>query len=379
MKRILVYFQQVGGVQALWPWLTKIKAGYSLILAARAVVRHRKPDLDLSSVNDLGWNPDSEDPGWLARLGADLVVTDTMNLARDPEGIHGRLLWTAAGKTGIPILAYVDSWWGYIERFLLPGETSPPVLPDVIGVVDDLARRQMIGLGFDPRPIRVLGCPRFETMAAAIERNGFRVRLGLAPENLFLVFVSQPLEKALRGLDDWGFTEKTILRALVHAVNALPEDLRRRMVFGVLLHPEEESPDLTELTRGLDPMVRCRFFRENPNLDLIRAADLVVGMFSILLTEAVIIKRPVLSVQLGLKREDMLVTNMVGATVPVRRAEELSGALSGAIGDVRVRLEMLERQARFQIVGDSIQRWQDAVEELLAVRDKTAERQKLNS
>ena len=165
MRRGFVYFQQVGGFKALQPWLNTRKAGTEATVVARDIVRRRLPGENLLSWKEVGWDPAAEGHDWLAALEPDFLITDTMNLARDPEGVYGRRLWEMARKTGTPSLAFVDCWWGYRERFFMPGEACAPEYPDYIGVVDDLAGSHMGRGGFPGRSVKGPGQPAFRMAA----------------------------------------------------------------------------------------------------------------------------------------------------------------------------------------------------------------------
>ena len=179
-----------------------------------------------------------------------------------------------------------------------------------------------------------------------------------------MVFASQPLLKALGEIDSWGFSEKTVLALLVDALDRLSSRINKRFVLIVLAHPEESIRDLEADTNRLRPVSGVSFTVRTRTFILFRAADLVTGIFSILLTEAVILKKPVLNLQPGLKREDMLVTNMVGATLPVRKSGDIIGAIAEFITDTGARAALMDRQSRFRIVENANPRWDEMVESL---------------
>ncbi len=357
MRPCLGAFFQVGGARALEPVLRDLDAGGGLALWARepALGHLRARGFAADPVTAAGIRDAA-----FGRYG--LVLTDTINMARSPDGpLLGRV-WEAARAAGAPTLAFVDSWWGYDNRFADPGEGGRSILPDVIAVVDETARQGMLGAGHGAGSLRILGSPHLDALRAmrprAGERGGrFRARQGLDGECACL-FVSQPLERALPGgARDWGFNELTTLAALAAAAAALPEETRRRFRLLVLPHPEDDAAALARAAAAAP--VPCRVLSGEPPLDAVCGADLVCGMFSMLLTEAALLGRVVLSVQLGLKREDMLVTNMVGATRCARTPEELAEMLRDLACDPACRRAALDAQERFAVVGDSRTRWAD--------------------
>ena len=301
----------------------------------------------------------------------DLLITDTISFIRAPEGLILREFWQMARQRRIPSLAYMDCWWGYEPRFKLPSEAAIPVLPDSIGVVDRYAAEDFVELGFAPEKMAVLGCPRFQKLSEAGAGNDSsaqalrKAALGLSPEDFQLIFVSQPLEKVFGGEEEYGFTEKSTLRALLTLLDNIQKKRRSAISITILLHPEERQEDLQEIVNSLGRGLTIRFLRAKDPIPLLLAADLVCGMFSIMLAEAAILQRPVLSVQLNLQREEILVTNRIGATLMVREQESLATELTKLINQPEYCRQLLHNQKKFQVVQDSIERWSDCLEKML--------------
>jgi UDP-N-acetylglucosamine 2-epimerase len=234
-------------------------------------------------------------------------------------------------------------------------------------VVDSLIREELLRLGFPEERIAVVGSPRFELLRKKkVDGGNIREELGISADDFLIAFVSQPIERLLGSVETWGFSEKTVLRALREAITILEEATTRKLFLIVMLHPEEDGAEMEKIIREKDGKLRYRLLREgNDSLDIIAAADLVAGMFSILLTEAVIMRKPVLSLQLDLKQPDMLVTNMVGATVPVRNKADLGKWLLNMVQDAGFRAKLLERQKCFEVVEDSLDRWMALISDLM--------------
>lgn len=366
MKKILLSFQQVGGLNALLPLIEDLKTGYKVEITGSLPIRKAFPDCGMSikKFSDLGWDVHhgDTDVSWMEDLDPHLVITDTINLARASNAIACRHLWAMAKRLGIPCIAYMDSWWGYRERFCFPHERIPPVLPDLIAAVDDLAMDALVDAGLPGHGIRVLGSPRFESLArdvARLDRQDSRLRKGMGwgEDRLIVTFVSQPLRRVLGSEDVWGFTEHSTLEAVLNVLGSMEGSEQKRIVLSVILHPEEDGDDLRALVKRQSLLPDVVFSRADEGFDYIVAADVVLGMFSILLTEAVILERPVLSVQLNLKKEDMLVTNMVGATNAVRSEEELKRVLPEILTSRQARHNLLIQQKKFSFVTDSLSRW----------------------
>lgn len=355
---ILACFFQAGGYNGLEPFLRLMSNRCRLTLSGREAVR-RSCNLDTQGfipVRDLV-SPEFD----FSRF--DLVLTDTINLSRTPEAALCRETWSRAARAGVPSIAFMDSWWGYDERFKLPGEDTPALLPDTMAVVDSLAEKEMLNRGYPPERVKVLGSPLFEELESRGDcqhetARTMRKALGMQEDDFVVVFVSQPLEDVLGPDNEWGFTEKTILTEVLRYLESIQEQ-EGGLSLVILPHPEEDTRKLEQFAAPLARGLSMRMAGRNhiPVHDLLLSADLVLGMFSILLVEAVVLKRPVLSVQLGLGREDMLVTNMVGATRALRDRENLRTTLTRAVRDATFRKLLLEEHKRFSIRKGACAAW----------------------
>ena len=183
-------------------------------------------------------------------------------------------------------------------------------------------------------------------------------------------FVSQPLARVLNDRLSWGFTERDVVPALVRACELLPRQVRDRLRLIFLAHPEEDEAGLAALVRERSPSFRTEVRKEPDPLAVVRACDAVTGMFSILLVEAALCGLPVVSIQPGLKREDMLVTNRSGATLAVRDESLLSGVLGRLLCDENFRAERRTCQAAFPVVTGADGLWRGLLRGLASGREQ---------
>ncbi|BAH77544.1 glycosyltransferase [Solidesulfovibrio magneticus] len=352
--RLAACFSQMGGLRGLLPLLTD---------AADFDIRWHGREPALAYIRARGHEAAPLNALRLAPEACDVLLTDTINLRRSDEGLLCREAWRAAAETGTPSVAFVDSWWGYLERFTLPGERlANAPLPDVIAVVDEIAHKDMLALGFPEQKLHMLGSPWLSSLVGD-SRDG-KPPLGGDPDEIVLTFVSQPLARVLNDRDSWGFTERDVIPALVRACTALPVEIKSRLRFVCLAHPEEDEAALAALLSETSPDFKTEVRKEPDPLGVVRSSHAVVGMFSILLVEAALCRRPVLSVQPGLKREDMLATNRCGATAVVREIAELPQTIERLLCDKGFQAELLRRQANFPVIAEAIERWRRMLQDL---------------
>lgn len=369
MKTIVLCFQQAGGANALLPLLREWQPKYQLTIICRSVVSESfgQQGVDCSTFEQVfGHDYTRQDIArWFEALNPDLLITDTINLARVPESWVTNFLWEQAVLHAIPSIAYVDCWWGYGIRFFPEPDSKKGVLPNMIVAIDDNARIEMIHEGLPAERINVLGSPRFEEIMQYQSRKSKSKAivqdLGIQDGDFLLTFVSQPLGKD--AVEKWGFNEETVFQAILESIGTYPEMSSLKLV--VILHPEEDEAALRGLSVQYNPGLDIIFYQGKDALDIIVASDLVLGMASILLVEAMLMKKPVLSIQPGLKREDMLVTNRIGATQLITSIAELKSCLHPLLSEQQRRDELLQCQQIFAVVEDATKRWNAAVERYL--------------
>ncbi len=71
--------------------------------------------------------------------------------------------------------------------------------------------------------------------------------------------------------------------------------------------------------------------RETDSTLLLKAADLIIGMFSMILLEAAILDKRFISVQIGLKRENPLIFDRMGLVRSILTEKELEETLRGIL------------------------------------------------
>ena len=361
MKKILFHFQQVGGANALLPLIDVLYSDYNITITARDLVYFYLLNRGISVVKlKKQINTDK----LLSKYSPDIVITDTIDLSRTSESIICKKIWKSSQKKCIPCIAYVDCWWAYRERFYLPGETYV-YLPEVIGVIDSIACKEMIKCNFDKKHIEVLGSPIYEKLT--LQKNSQKEKkneLGFSEDDFIIVFVSQPMEKYFGPESEWGFSEKTVLKDLIFTISTISEKIKKNLKIVVLLHPEDDELELSTIIKSANSNLIITLCNSKRSLDYIIAGDLITGMFSILLSEAVILKRLVIPIQLNLKKQDMLITNKVGATIPVRNKEEFLTHFIKAIKKKDYKQRLLSQQNNFVIVKNSTYRWVKIIRKL---------------
>ena len=260
------------------------------VLAARGIVAEAIPPEAAAS-----WPADS-----LRALRPAAIVAATSCNGRDYE----RHFIVAARAAGIPSLALLDFWSNYRQRFT--GTAGELIVPDAIAVMDEAARVAMVECGFPPAVLRITGQPAFDSLAARREafgaqrRSHIRRATGTADDDLQVLFVSQPL-RALYGTDATaaghpGYDETEVLLEVQGALAAATTRLSRPLTLVVRPHPRERLDSSVET---LASPFRTVVSAAGDQYEAAMAADLVIGMSSVLVIEAWQLGCAVLSLQPG--------------------------------------------------------------------------------
>lgn len=249
----------------------------------------------------------------------------------------GLALIDAARSLTIPSVAAVDGAANSTHRFRGRGHEALAHAPDWILVSDACTKESYVALGIAADHVVVCGHPHYDVVYAArraLEAEGHsavRARvLPVARERRVVVFVSEisgglDAEQfrrsdayTLQGHGSEGRTE-IVLDELIDAIALGPT----RPFLVLRLHPKNtpddyprHAPAFDELSQGGSP------------LDLVFAADLVVGMTSMLLLEAALLGRPTLAIVPRRLERDWLPSIGWGVTACVHERAALRAQLA---------------------------------------------------
>ncbi len=209
--------------------------------------------------------------------------------------------FASAREAGVPTLAVLDFWANYRRRF--EDDQGKLNLPDRIAVMDDRALGAMEALGFPLEKLVVTGQPAFDPLIAmtreqkARRRNSCRDKMGLSSEEKLIVFMSQPLADFFSKFPPEGghpgYTEQTAGLDLVRVLTKLQSDSAvPSFRLCINPHPRENADAWNSLPDAPFSVMKAEGFASH---DLGLAADLVVGIHSMILLECAILGIPVVS------------------------------------------------------------------------------------
>ncbi|MDC0979366.1 hypothetical protein OAS06_03165 [Gammaproteobacteria bacterium] len=233
--------------------------------------------------------------------GPSLVIVGT---SENPDSIAFELVvW--ANRHGIPSAAIVDSGVNAAHRFRGRSSLSLAYAPDYLLVPDNWTADKYKKLGFKPQQLYVVGHPMQNRERIKESREVIRARV-FPPQALgrfVLVFVSevstglnpdQYLKSSEYTLHGRGRSQKRtdiVVEEILDAVSDLVSTGALRPYMILRRHPKECDQDLDTAAQEFDYIST----KEDP-IELAYAADMVVGMSSILLNEAHLLGTPTLAV-----------------------------------------------------------------------------------
>ena len=219
-----------------------------------------------------------------------------------------------AKRCGARVLSYIDAFTGYSERFNGDGEVMKP---DGILVIDDGMKAEAEADGLPADRLIVVGQPAWENINP----------MPAAPTATVL-FAAQPVRRYYA--DSLPYDEHSAWRFLVECRRLRP-DLIEDLIYAV--HPAMTPPSAGAL---------CEFETTSDRHSALERCGTVTGMFSSMLTEALLAGRRVISLQPGLPGNDLCVLSRLGRIERVGDIDEFIAAMQHPPrdnGDLRTALE----------------------------------------
>jgi hypothetical protein len=337
MSRVFIFSRDPGGANTVIPLVKPLlERNHEVLLYGKDVALSKYHQQGLTGI-DITTAVSTDDADvdlrkLLKELNPDFVITGT-----SADDFTEKCLWKICDELTIPSMAIQDQWLNYGIRFspytvheIADYAANPvhPFLPARIIAPDEHAKSEMIADGLPEERIVICGQPHFETVLATKNELASGETLnqlhGLSSDDFVIVFASEPITKTFGegGLKYWGYTEITILTALLQALDAAAGELGREVTLIVRPHPKEGHEHFADILKRCWH-VRCIIDSTSLPWTLMNRADLVCGMSSMFLIESVILGRPILSIQIGLCRENPFILDRRGSIKSILTAKEL--------------------------------------------------------
>lgn len=243
----------------------------------------------------------------------DVIVTGTcLNDGIDKEAVR------IGKKEGIKTISIIEHWSLYKKRFELNGQY---MYPDMIFVNDNKAKEEAEGDGLPGDKLHIVGNPVLENMTRNDYTNNveleWRDSFGFGKRRKIITFISENFKDDFQenSPEFQGFDEFDVLNDIFEALND-------ESILIVKLHPAESRNKYDFLTKKSNIFV----VGDTDINKLIEFSDILIGMGSMLLMEASIIKNTVYSYRPNEKIE--FIGNKNGMVKKIHNKMELKERLS---------------------------------------------------
>ena len=238
----------------------------------------------------------------------DLIISSATSLPeRDMSEKH---LWRNARNAGIPTMAFLDQWQNYVQRF--SGVTDVDRLafmPDYINCINATGKSDLLNVGFNRDMLIEFGHPYLSSLdgiAADLDVASVRKRLGIEPAQKLALFASEAIREHFGGAR--GYDQYDALRVFMNMLTT--SSVKYKAL--IKLHPKDVHEEYQRILREYSNLMPVIVHNQANSVECIQIADCVCGMTSIMLIEAFVLGKPVVSIQPGLRVEDSMVLSRMG-------------------------------------------------------------------
>lgn len=371
MKKVLLFARDTGGANAIAPL-------YSALTKNNYKVEVYGKDFAIEGFEKLGVVcrdiTKSVSPVNEANLKKFLIVKKPFLLitGTNSEEFSEKYFWRASASLNIPSIAILDHWTNLGIRFSkytlttiekYKTDKSLKYFPKKIFVMDEWVKEEMTRVGINPDLIKVTGQPYFEFLQ---KQYSGKVRRKPSNNEVRLLFASEPLSEFFNGeaISDESliYNEIKVVELLLEIISKIVTSGGKPIELIIKLHPKD--------IKGKYELVKKRYSGKNLTIKIvdgsksweqIERSDCVISISSMLILEAIILRKPVICVQIGLTKESPFLLVKNGLIKPVLEKAGLEKMLMAATSG---KLKL----AKFNYIGDpieniveyiKIQKWQN--------------------
>jgi len=258
-----------------------------------------------------------------------------------------------ARECGVYLVTILDSWTSYSDRLKLEGK--PVLYPDLYTVIDKHSYEQAIIEGIPADALHLTGQPALFDLDCRVESLEFTKRedwlstKGLNPEKKTLLFISEPVESDHSSSRESGryrgYTEKIVLQQLLNSLECFYSDLQ----LVILPHPRENRIQLAATWNRYRGKLDGRILQDVDTLETVFFSDGIIGMASIVLYQAWLCRKPTLSCQPNLCRQDLYFLQELDDCVFVTDPIQIDAEVKKWAKDVERGIPVVSLRKDFQI------------------------------
>jgi hypothetical protein len=310
LKIILFFSCEPGGAEVLIPVIKLVRTQPHLRVIVlgygHALERFARKDVACDEIRPVT----IDDFSLLDHHAPDLLITSATSLPA--VDMSEKYLWQQAKQREIPSMAFLDQWQNYSARFSgRQDQERLAYLPDWINCLNEIGRVEMIREGFDGARLVSFG----HSYLASLQHDfpitdvaGLKAGLHISTGDKVSLFVSEPIREYYgnkRGYDQY--------QVLDYFLSNLPATIGESKIL-VKLHPKDNRALFQDLAKKFKLLAPQFIGNELNSIECISISDFIFGMSSIMLIEAYVLGKVVMSLQPGLCVENPLVLCRHGLT-----------------------------------------------------------------
>jgi len=347
--KILFTAQDPGGCDSLIPVIKRLsdcvsESNILCIMSGKSKDVLKKEEIDFIDSDELEINKVFS---LIDDLKPDVVVSGTsFGLSID------KLIIDYAKSNGIKSISIVDYWSNYWHRFK-DMDTNKEYIPDMICVIDNLMKKEIVKEGFDESLIRITGNPRFYSFSGDLRRD-------LISKNK-IVFISQPFTELSDKNLNIGYNEKEVLADIIFVIKRVNLECSKSLELVIRTHPKENPDKYAELIRN-EKELKLSIDSSSDIESLILKSRFIIGMSSVVLFHAVCSGVNAISYQPSVKK-DFSILNKLGIRDTITSKNGLFKEILKLLHD-KSTTKMDEKVIRKYTKNDSIQNVLDIIHEM---------------
>lgn len=292
-KPIAIIVRQIGSARLISSIIDSlIKAGFSPFLFAAS---HAADYWKKEGYNFFQYTNFYDVVNILEEINPLVVFSGTSDNVAD-DG----LFWKWAQEHNIPSIGFVDTWVNYWQRFTLKPDSGKHynLLPDYVAVIDKIMADSMIEEGCPQEKIVITGSPLYDKINNFLDNNR---NMQSNYNKGQILFVGDPFNPIM-GEDEkktLGFTEIEVFELTIKNIIQLNKEYNQQYSIIYKPHPRGFiSKQIHEIIDYYKNKIEIFISKADTNSwKLVYQSRLVVGLYSVLLYEAMLLGSQVLSIQ----------------------------------------------------------------------------------
>ena len=259
---------------------------------------------------------------WIAENDIDAVLFSTSLFDTLPLKVA-----EYAQINNILTISVLDNWSNFKNRFLL-GDDKFFLKPDILCVMDDFAFKNSILCGFDSNKVFISGHPSFHTLIKDYSNSSSELS-SLRKNTKNILFITEPVHQDQGDNSDIatyrGYTEFDVMSDLFDCLNLFFS--KYIIELNIIPHPRQDINYLSKFVKNQKINFKLDFFPKFKGRSAVFESQYIIGMSSILLYEAWLLGKPVLSYQPNCRFSDLKIIGNREGVIFIENKENLFGFL----------------------------------------------------